>query len=81
MVAADIHNVFLNPDEFADKRTVIYDGETYMDIPVVLTNSKSVIAGNSRMTMCRDSIWYPIRSTLPSVTLAVCYPKRVCGSR
>lgn len=40
MVAADIHDVFLDPDEFADKRTVIYDGETYMDIPVVLTNIK-----------------------------------------
>lgn len=40
MVAADIHNVFLNPDEFADTRTVIYDGETYTDIPIVLTNIK-----------------------------------------
>jgi len=36
MVAADIHNVFLNLGEFADRRTVLYDGETYADIPVVL---------------------------------------------
>lgn len=36
MVAADIHNVFLNMHEFADRRTVRYDGEQYEDIPVVL---------------------------------------------
>jgi len=36
MVAADIHNVFLNMDEFAERRTVLYDGETYADIPIVL---------------------------------------------
>jgi len=28
-VARDIHRVFLNMDEFAEKRTVIYDGVTY----------------------------------------------------
>lgn len=36
MIARDIHKVFLNTDEFAEKRTVIYNGETYSDIPVVL---------------------------------------------
>mgnify|MGYP007069916494 CR=1 FL=1 len=40
MVAADIHNVFLNTGEFADLRTVVYDGGTYTDIPVVLTSLK-----------------------------------------
>lgn len=36
MVASDIHKHFLNPDEFGELRTVIYDGEIYQDIPVVL---------------------------------------------
>lgn len=39
MVAADNCSVFLNADEFADRRTVIYDEETYADIPVVLTRN------------------------------------------
>ena len=37
MVSNDIHKVFLNVDEFAETRTVRYDGETYEDIPIVLT--------------------------------------------
>ena len=40
MVAADIHNVFLNTGEFAEPRTIRYDGETYEDIPIVLTGPK-----------------------------------------
>jgi hypothetical protein len=40
MVAADIKAVFLNDGEFADLRTVIYDGETYTDIPIVLIRPK-----------------------------------------
>lgn len=42
MVAADLHNVFLNTDEYAKKRTIRYGynsgeyGEEYRDIPVVL---------------------------------------------
>lgn len=36
-VMADVRNVFLNDAEFADIRTVKYDGEVYADIPVVLT--------------------------------------------
>ena len=36
MVKRDIHKVFLNTDEFAENRTVRYDGEEYPDIPVVL---------------------------------------------
>ena len=40
MVAADLKSVFLNLDEFAVKRTVKFDGETYQDIPIVLTKTK-----------------------------------------
>lgn len=40
MVAADVHNVFLNTGEFAEPRTIRYDGETYEDIPIVLTGLK-----------------------------------------
>ena len=36
MLTSDIHDVFLNLEEFAELRTVRYDGETYQDIPVVL---------------------------------------------
>ena len=35
-VRRDIHKVFLNTSEFAEERTVRYDGETYEDIPIVL---------------------------------------------
>lgn len=48
MVASDIHAVFLNTEEFGEPRTVVYDGETYKDIPVVLTGrneaGRSVLA-------------------------------------
>ena len=37
MLQRDIHGVFLNDGEFAETKTVIYDGVTYKDIPVVLT--------------------------------------------
>lgn len=40
MVAADIKGIFLNDDEFAEKRNVIYDGVTYSAIPIVLTGLK-----------------------------------------
>lgn len=45
MVAADNKAVFLNTDEYAELRTVIYDGETYdgpehKGIPVVITGIK-----------------------------------------
>lgn len=36
MVARDVRKVFLNTDEFAETRTIRYDGEEYPDIPVVL---------------------------------------------
>lgn len=39
-VAADNRNVFLNLGEFAEKRTIRFDGEEYSDIPVVLSGLK-----------------------------------------
>jgi len=36
-VAADIKKVFLNNTEFAENRTVTYDGVAYSNIPVVLS--------------------------------------------
>lgn len=40
MIATDNKNVFLNADEFAEPHTVVYDGRTYEDIPVVLSGIK-----------------------------------------
>lgn len=40
MVQADIKGVFLNADEFADLHTVIYDGVTYEDVPMVMSGIK-----------------------------------------
>jgi hypothetical protein len=40
MVEADNRNVFINVSEFADLHTVIYDGETYEDVPLVMTGIK-----------------------------------------
>jgi hypothetical protein len=40
MVEADIKRVFTNPSEFAKLHTIIYDGVTYENIPVVLSGIK-----------------------------------------
>ena len=40
MVARNNFGVFLNCEEFAEKRTVKYDGATYSDIPIVLSGMK-----------------------------------------
>jgi len=40
MVDADIKGVFLNLGEFAGKRTVKFDGDTFEDIPIVLSGLK-----------------------------------------
>lgn len=40
MVTADNIRVFLNENEFAEKHTIIYDGERYENIPVVLAGLK-----------------------------------------
>lgn len=46
MVARDNFGVFLNCDEFAEKRTVKYDGATYEDIAILvhqLTHTVKII--------------------------------------
>ena len=40
MVNADVRDVFLNLDEFAERRTVKMDGVEYTDIPIVLSGLK-----------------------------------------
>lgn len=42
MIGEDIANVFLNTDEFAEIRTVKYNGKVYEDIPIVLTKAKEM---------------------------------------
>lgn len=39
-VAKDVHGVFLNLGEFAEKRNLIYDGVLYENISVVITQLK-----------------------------------------
>ena len=40
MVEADNKHVFLNLGEYGEPRTIIYDGETYTDIPIVMSGLK-----------------------------------------
>lgn len=40
MLVADNTSVFCNPDEFGDLRKVTYDGEEYVEVPVVMTKLK-----------------------------------------
>jgi hypothetical protein len=42
MVETDNKNVFLNASEFAEPHTIIYNGVTYSEIPVLLTKVKEV---------------------------------------
>lgn len=50
MVAADVRNVFLNESEFAEIRTIVYDGRAFENVPIVLTHIKQkelpVVNGN-----------------------------------
>lgn len=41
-LAVDSAEVFLNPDEFGESRTVRYDGEVYKDISILLDEGVSV---------------------------------------
>lgn len=41
MVEADNLSVFSNLDEFAESRTIVYDGETYEEVPCVISQLKS----------------------------------------
>lgn len=62
MVVADVHSIFLNLNEFAEKRTVIYDGATYTDISVVISGMKE----KDRRVLVSDHIQglYRVTSTL-----------------
>lgn len=40
MALADNDRVFLNLDAYGEKRTVIYDGITYTDVPIVMSGTK-----------------------------------------
>ena len=40
-VADDVHSVFLNTSEFAEFRSIDYDGVMYIDIPVVMRGIKT----------------------------------------
>lgn len=50
VVKQDIKGTFLNCDEFAEKRTIRYDGEEYEGVPVSLQkvkqSDKAVLASN-----------------------------------
>lgn len=40
MLETDNKNVFMNVNEFAELHTIIYDGVTYKDVPLVLSGIK-----------------------------------------
>ena len=40
MVAQDVRKVFLNTDELAERRTIHYDEEEYLDLPVMLQDQE-----------------------------------------
>ena len=40
MIEADLHDVFLCPEEFGEYRTIKYDGHLYHDVPVVIRAPK-----------------------------------------
>lgn len=53
MVARDNFGVFLNCEEFAEKRTIQYDGATYKDIPIVLSAGARA-SGRCHRVDCRQ---------------------------
>ena len=62
MVARDNHGVFLNNSEFAEMRTIKYDGATYSDIPIVLSGMKEK---DRRQLMSDHAQWlYLVSSVL-----------------
>ena len=42
MVAADIHDVFLDPEYFGTVHTVEYDGNVYEEVPLVIRDIKEL---------------------------------------
>ena len=72
MVARDNFGVFLNCDEFAEKRTVKYDGATYEDIPIVLSGLKEKDRRQLMSDMPRGFTSFPPFSTAPCPISAGC---------
>ena len=52
MIEKDNETVFLNLEEFAERKTVIYQGKEYADVPVVMTGMRE----NRRGQTMRDGI-------------------------
>ncbi len=61
-VAADIRGTFLNLDEFAERRTIRYDGETYTDIPIVLSGLKE--KDRRQVSSDHAQVLYQVSATL-----------------
>ena len=77
MVADDVHAVFLNLDEFAEKRTIRYDGEEHQDIPIVLSGLKEQERRQLPVRPCsRDSTSCHPCSTVPLSDLGGNQPEK-----
>ncbi|MFQ7009971.1 MAG: hypothetical protein ACLRRN_03355 [Oscillospiraceae bacterium] len=76
MVARDNFGVFLNCDEFAEKRTVKYDGATYEDIPIVLSGLKEKDRRQLMSDHAQGFTSFPPFSTAPCQISAGCSRRR-----
>lgn len=59
MMERDIHNVFLNTDDFAELHQIMYDGETF-SINIVLDNfaedERQILAGDYAQGVFREQV-------------------------
>lgn len=67
-VSADISGVFLNEHEFAERRSVRYDRETYENIPVVLNGNRQT----NRFLAKKDPVGRPTEDHGQGLYLASC---------
>ena len=72
MVEQDNHTVFSNTSEYADLRTVWYDGDKYEEVPVTMTQLKE----QDRTVSTRDHA-----QGIYLVTAIVHFPKDKLGGR
>ena len=68
MVAEDNADVFLNTQEFGERRTIRYDGEVYEDIPVVLNGNIQ----QNRFHARKDPTGQPTQDHMQGIYLASC---------
>lgn len=70
-VARDIHAVFLNDKEFADRHTLRYSGKTYENIPVTLVKQqeREKNAGNTESLYSVDATAYISETDLEGAIL------------